>query len=295
MTVPKILIVDDDGDNRIILKSYLRGPAYCVEVAKNAQEARTKLTSGTGIVDVAFLDWMMPGENGLQLLQWMQEHPELRHTQVIMQTALVRPEEVQQGIAAGACYYLTKPFTEETMMATLKTALVDRQTYLSLQYEIRHSRKKPLSSNRLVIRTLEEARDVAVLLAKLCQAPEIRGLGFLEILLNAIEHGNLGITYDEKSNLLAEGLWEQEVRYRLTLPENQAKVVEIFIYGDDDKTMSFLIRDQGNGFVWEDYLEFDPRRIMHDHGRGIAIAKAISFDTLAYRGCGNEVFICVDK
>ena len=58
--------------------------------------------------------------------------------------------------------------------------------------------------------------------------------------------------------------------------------------------MTFLVKDQGSGFDWNQYLEFDPQRAMHSHGRGIAMANSISFDDLKYRGCGNEVLITVN-
>ena len=291
---PKMLVVDDEPDNRIILRTYLRDAHYSVDTAQDGEIAWEMLTSRRNTYDVALLDWMMPGQSGLELLQKMQKHSRLRHTQVIMQTARARSEEIQQGIEAGAWYYLTKPFDEETLLAIVRTALMDRQNYLAIQDYIRNTTSTPLNSNRFAIRTLQEAKNLAALLAKLCHDPEKRGLGFLEILLNAIEHGNLGITYEEKSRLLSEGMWEAEVNHRLTLPENRDKVVEIHI--ESHKTgLSFLIKDQGNGFDWEKYLTFAPDRITHNHGRGIAMAKYISFEQMEYLGCGNEVLISVKK
>jgi hypothetical protein len=47
--------------------------------------------------------------------------------------------------------------------------------------------------------------------------------GLNELLINAVEHGNLGITYDEKIKLVVEGRLESEIERRLALPQNQAK------------------------------------------------------------------------
>lgn len=290
---PRILVVDDEPDNRIILEIYLTNAQYVVESAESAEEAWKMLMSTKNNYDIALLDWMMPGRSGLELLQQMQKHWKLRHIQVIMQTARARSEEIQQGIESGAWYYLTKPFDEDTLLAIVRTALTDRQNYLDIQDSIRNAASDTLHGNRFVIRTLQEAQNLAALLAKLCYDPEKRGLGFLEILLNAIEHGNLGISYKKKSALLAEGMWREEVNHRLALPKNKGKVVEIHVE-PHPSGMSFLIKDQGEGFDWEHYLKFDPRRITHTHGRGIAMAKHISFDRLEYRGCGNEVFVFVE-
>ena len=288
-----ILVVDDEHDNLLIIRNYLMGEGYTSEAAMNGEEAWEKLSENPDAYDLILLDWMMPKMNGLDVLKAMQKHPQLRHLQVIMQTARARADEIKQGIDAGAWYYLTKPFEEDTLLAIVKTALADRQNHMDVRNAIRSSDVSTLHESRFAIRTLKEAQNLAPMLSKLCHNPEVRGLGFLEILLNAIEHGNLGITYQEKTNLMSEGMWKEEVESRLALPENEGKVVEVIVERHEDK-MTFLVKDQGSGFDWNQYLEFDPQRAMHSHGRGIAMANSISFDDLKYRGCGNEVLITVN-
>ncbi|MEO5350826.1 MAG: response regulator [Magnetococcus sp. YQC-3] len=290
-----ILVVDDEEDNRIILENFLQDARYAVQVATHGEQAWEMMTGNPGTYALVLLDWMMPGTSGLEILQRMQKHWELRHIQVIMQTARARAEEIQQGIDAGAWYYLTKPFDEETLLAILRTALTDRQTHMEMRESIRQPMAADqLMSNRLVIRTLQEAKNLAVLLAKICHDPERRGLGFLEILLNAIEHGNLGVGYGEKSALMARGRWLEEINRRLQLPEYQSKVVEVTVERLQAVTR-VVVKDQGKGFDWQKYLQFDPKRATHTHGRGIAMANLISFDALEYRGCGNEVCITVKR
>lgn len=292
---PKILVVDDERDNCLILENYLKDFGYEVETARHGEQAWFMLISTTNPYDIVLLDWMMPGQSGLEILQQMQKHPQLRHVQVIMQTARARADEIQKGIDAGAWYYLTKPFDEETLLAIVKTALTDRKNYLDMHYAIQASKEQDhCVGNRFAIRTLHEAKNLAVVLATLCHDSTRRGLGFLEILLNAIEHGNLGITYEEKTNLLAEGLWESEINRRLELPQHIDKMVEILVT-HNQTGLFFVIKDQGKGFDWKKYITFDPSRATSTHGRGIAMAKYISFDHLEYRGTGNEVAIFVEK
>ena len=110
--------------------------------------------------------------------------------------------------------------------------------------------------------------------------------------MNAVEHGNLGITYDEKSALLVDGGWAQEVARRLTLPENVNKRVDVrFARGDDE--LRFTICDRGNGFEWARYMDIDPRRAFDRHGRGILMARHVSFSSIEYRGTGSEVVATV--
>jgi len=51
----------------------------------------------------------------------------------------------------------------------------------------------------------------------------------------------------------------------------------------------FTVRDEGNGFDWKRFIDIEPSRAFDNHGRGIVIARTLSFDSLEYRGCGNEV------
>ena len=58
-----------------------------------------------------------------------------------------------------------------------------------------------------------------------------------------------------------------------------------------DSTLAITIQDQGDGFAWQDYLEFSEDRAFDPHGRGIAMSRLTSFDSLEYRGNGNTVII----
>ena len=50
-----------------------------------------------------------------------------------------------------------------------------------------------------------------------------------------------------------------------------------------------IIKDQGNGFDWNKYLDFSPERATHSHGRGIAMSRMIAFDDITFVEPGNEV------
>ena len=113
-------------------------------------------------------------------------------------------------------------------------------------------------------------------------------MGLSEMLLNAVEHGNVGITYEEKTGLMAEGMWEQEVLRRLALPENADKQVHVH-YEKTHHEILLSIRDEGPGFDWACYLDLSLERASDSHGRGIAMSKMLSFDEISYLGCGNQV------
>ena len=118
-------------------------------------------------------------------------------------------------------------------------------------------------------------------------------LGLQEVLINAVEHGNLGIGYTAKTPLVVADHWHDEVMRRLDLPEHRDKTVEAR-FERRRETVEVTIRDQGPGFNWVKYLDFDPARAFDPHGRGIAMARTLCFDSLDYLGNGNAVMVAVN-
>lgn len=107
-------------------------------------------------------------------------------------------------------------------------------------------------------------------------------------MLNAVEHGNLGITYDEKTRLGGGEALAEEIHRRLASADFANKVATVEFTRNRGE-LRFIVRDQGKGFDWRQYLEMSPERAFDTHGRGIAMSKLLSFDVLEYKGCGNEV------
>jgi len=213
---------------------------------------------------------------------------------VSLQTAHVGREEMIEGIRAGAYYYLTKPYDGEMLQTVVRTAAADRAEMKALQLRLRKGLQVLglLNQAELSLRTIDEASDVATVLASACPDPSAAIIGLTELLVNAVEHGNLEIGYEEKSQLRASGTWDVEVRRRLELPENISKRVAVR-FERTDGGIRFTIRDDGSGFEWKQFLEIDPGRAFHTHGRGILMARHFSFSAIEYRGAGNEVVAIV--
>jgi hypothetical protein len=113
-------------------------------------------------------------------------------------------------------------------------------------------------------------------------------VGLHELLLNAVEHGNLGITYNEKTDLVRNANWNEEIERRLSLPE-YCKNFATLTFKATQAALIVLIKDAGKGFDWTNYLDFSADRATDPHGRGIATSRALSFHSLEYLGAGNEV------
>ncbi len=289
-----LLIVDDEPFNREILAELLQDAGYRTAEADCGEDAWQLLQANPTDHDAVLLDRMMPDTDGIEVLRRMKRHPELKALPVIMQTARAGNDDMLEGLKAGAHYYLTKPFKKAALLAIVTTAVTDYRRYRALLAEAADTARTLglLEHGRFRFRTPTEARDLAGLLANAAPNGQRLVIGLNELFLNAIEHGNLGIDYKEKSLLVERDAWSEEVDRRLDLPEYAAKNVEV-VYQRKDGQLEFLITDQGNGFAWAEYVEISPERAFDNHGRGIALSRALSFDSLEYRGKGNQVFAAV--
>jgi anti-sigma regulatory factor (Ser/Thr protein kinase) len=142
--------------------------------------------------------------------------------------------------------------------------------------------------------TLKQAADLALTLGGLCPDPASAALGLSELLVNAVEHGNLGIGYAEKSEMRRNEVWEQEVEARLGDPVLGARRARVAFRRMPDRLV-FTISDEGAGFDWRSYLEFSPERAFDPNGRGIAMARQASFTALDYQDRGNIVVATVPR
>jgi sigma-B regulation protein RsbU (phosphoserine phosphatase) len=121
-TGPRILVVDDNDDNRYTLTLYLDLEGYTnVETAQDGEEAIARL--GASDFDLVLLDVMMPKVDGYQVLAWIKDQTRLRDLPVIMISALNEMNSVVRCVELGAVDYLLKPFNPVLLKARLGTTL----------------------------------------------------------------------------------------------------------------------------------------------------------------------------
>ncbi len=293
----RFLVVDDEPLNLEIIAEFLDDSRYDLDLVLNAERALEKLETPGVEYDLIVLDRMMPGMGGIELLRLIKAERRFQRIPVIMQTAAASPEQVREGIEAGAYYYLTKPYEPKALLAIIRAALADiegqaKQAATAERLQHQSDALRLVTHAEFRFATLAEARSLASLLAALCPEPDTVAIGLSELLVNAVEHGNLGISYAEKSLLNREGGWTDEITRRLIQPEYRERVATASFERGTEKII-FVITDQGAGFNWRNYLEMDPARAFDPNGRGIAMAKQISFSSLEYQGCGNKAVATV--
>ncbi|MCB1327631.1 MAG: ATP-binding protein [Spirochaetales bacterium] len=112
-------------------------------------------------------------------------------------------------------------------------------------------------------------------------------MGVKEMLTNAIEHGNLAITFDEKHKATTEETYYDLIKKRQKHPEYRKRTVMIY-YSLRPERVMFVIRDQGAGFDHQAALKRGEVESERFHGRGILVTRHM-FDVVRYNERGNQV------
>lgn len=286
----RLLIVDDDEIIREINQEVLKKAGYLVDTAEDGEAAWEIADSAPDRFNLILLDKEMPRLDGIAFLHRLKADARFCDLPVVMLTGNKQQQDITEGLNAGAYYYLTKPSPETVLLQVVRNALHDWYQKHNLRAQI-GQRSVGLCHIKLAefaIRSVQEARDLAIILADLSFDANRTVNGYSELLINAVEHGNLGITYAEKSLLLSEGRREDEVNERLHRAPYAERQVNVLV--KRSSTMcTVTITDEGLGFDWQKFIEFDPERAFDLHGRGIAMSKAMSFDDIRYLGKGNTV------
>ena len=289
MSEGTLLIVDDDPHLREALAAVLDQGGYTSQQAADGEEGLKVLREDPEVFDGVLLDWKMPRMDGLAMLRHIKADPRTAFLPVIFQTGSDEPVALKESFAAGAHYFLSKPVRQQELLATVAAAVQGRRRQRELWVHVRESARtlSLMDLGRFRFRTQEEAENLAHLLAAACPDPDRAVVGLAELLINAIEHGNLEITYQETSEAIEHRNRAELLRSRLGEPRFGERFAEIRFEHLPDR-YRFLIKDQGPGFDWKRYMEPSLERAYDSHGRGVYMASK-SFDHLEYLGNGSAV------
>lgn len=103
-----VLVIEDDPSVARMLELALTLEGYEVDVAVDGDAAVARLDRPAA--DLVVLDVMLPGQDGLTVLERLRERDAWADAKVVVTTALGSDDDVWRGWSAGADYYLTKPF-----------------------------------------------------------------------------------------------------------------------------------------------------------------------------------------
>jgi response regulator RpfG family c-di-GMP phosphodiesterase len=284
-----LLVIDNNGSDINYLRDLLASKPYEIVATNNGERAFELLLQKPELYSAIILGQDVQQINALQLLYKLNSSSTIKIIPVIIEAATGSLEEMDTCIRAGARYCIPKPFEEKILPQIISAAIRDQARYIQAEQAV--IELKPVNTlfkAEFAIKTLFEAQSTANLIAAECPNPSLAVVGLTEMLINAIEHGNLGINYTEKTKLHEKEEWLSEITRRLTLPENKDKSVKV-VFDKSASHINIRITDQGNGFNWRDYQTLDAKRVFDNHGRGIVMARSLTFESLIYHGNGNDV------
>lgn len=118
----RILVVDDEEPVLHLVELLLRRVGYTPILAHNAKEAADILKQKP-LPDLMILDLMMPGISGIELLRQMRSRDMFDNLPVVILSALADPDQIREGLSAGADRYLTKPYLANNLVSTVQDVL----------------------------------------------------------------------------------------------------------------------------------------------------------------------------
>jgi CheY-like chemotaxis protein len=116
-----VLIADDESSMRLLVHATIESDDYMVVEATDGAEAWEMIQKHKP--SLVLLDVQMPGRSGLEVLRSVKADPGLIDTRVILLTSKAQEKDVEEGLIAGADFYLTKPFSPLDLLTRVEEAL----------------------------------------------------------------------------------------------------------------------------------------------------------------------------
>ncbi len=287
----RVLLIDDEKLVRDELGGLLVDEGYQVTTAADGEEGLARFRSDPS--DMVITDVRMPHRDGLSVAMSIRQ--EAPNTPITIITGHGNEAMVLEALRAGVTDFIKKPVRfQDLVSALLRMAAAldqarERLHDLPAGIEILERKWVYRLDNDLaaVPRFIDALLRRAVPSWPSAVLNEL-GVALREVLVNAIEHGNLGVTYDEKARALERGDLSELLTQRGAMPERASLRTTVTVRRAD-RELRIRIRDQGSGFDWRRLPDpDDPANLLAGHGRGVLLA-TLAVDELAYNEVGNEV------
>jgi len=156
----RILIAEDDPLSRMWLQTVLESWHYQVVAVTNGDEA-VHMMSGDDAPQLALLDWLMPGMDGIDVCRRLKSELQGRFCYILMLTSRSGTDDVVEALNAGADDFITKPFEPEVLRVRLRVG----ERILRLQQELlrraSHDELTGLFSRRTLMESAQREVDLA--------------------------------------------------------------------------------------------------------------------------------------
>jgi len=286
----RVVIVDDEPEIRASLAQIVKHEDLIPDVYADGRKALEALQDYHDDVVLVITDIRMPHLDGLEFMSLASR--DFPDTPFIVTSGHGTKKEIIQALKQGALDYFEKPFDLKEISASIRRVrrLAD-EGYKTIQVY------RNLIEKRLVFKITNDIALVQPLVSGLAdeiklscriplsQLPGIR-MGLYELVVNAIEHGNLELGAELKD----QPDYLDLLRQRALEPGFSARRVtlEVIIAAG---SFTCMIMDQGPGFDWHLLPDpTDPENLFKPYGRGVVMAINF-FDEFFYNETGNQVTV----
>ena len=292
----KLLLVDDEQLVRDELGGILRDEGYDVITGSDGEEGLALFRSEQP--DMVITDIRMPKLDGLSVAMTIKE--EAPHVPITVVTGHGTESMAIEALRAGVTDFLKKPVRLEDLSSALArmeaTRLLlppDEQQQVEMPGAVEMVErvwKYRLPNEMEVIPEFVDGLLNQATTGMDSQAAMELNIALRELILNAMEHGNLGLTFEDKSRALEEGTFQSLLQERASTPEHAGRRVTVTA-SRLKKVVYISIADMGDGFDWHNLADpQDPKNLLSSHGRGVLLAR-MSVDALSFNDKGNQVTV----
>ncbi|MBV6494839.1 MAG: Chemotaxis response regulator protein-glutamate methylesterase [Turneriella sp.] len=290
MLKPSVLIIDPDVALQEILSEILQN-RFRIFVSNSIADAKAAMQGADP--DLVFIELQLPNENAIKYLEQIKRSK--GNSQIIVITDNATVENAVIALRHGAFDFLKKPFEFEEI-ARIVEKFFSITKHREADYDIysciiEESRTFELQTNFALVSTfMSEIMHIISRFSGFDKKTMLTiRLSLYEMLVNAMEHGNLEIDYEMKKNLLEKVVDYQRFLEERTQQEPYRGRKVLVSYHYNTKSISFTITDEGKGF--------DVNKVPNPHstenienlsGRGIFISR-VNMTRVTYNDKGNSV------
>jgi len=285
--------VDDQEALRTLLARLLEREGFDPLQAEDGTKAVELYKTESPLVVVS--DIMMPKMDGLTLLTEIRRID--RNATVILMTGQGNEDVLLKALRGGATNFFKKPFAVRELIEEIRKVVEFRleAARSSLFSPLLVEETKTFVMPRADSPFFPIINQITLQLPCILPTEDILNLkiGIEEVITNAIEHGNLGISFEEKSKAIQEGRLADLIAQKGRESDAAGRSVRISSRLSPER-FELSVRDDGGGFDWRNLPAVEPENLLAFNGRGLFLTK-IYFDGVAFNDAGNEVTLTKNR
>ena len=283
----KILVIDDNIELLDYFKEFFTIYSYEIILAEDGKTGVKKFIEYKP--DIVITDMRLPDINGDEVVKQIKKLD--KDIPIIVITGYSDQEMIINAMKNGAIDLLKKPFKPKDLHYLInKIETLFKNIKLKISLDIFKWDKKHLQIGNDISAIPYVIDAIFSNASYLFKNDYFIRVGLQEILLNAIEHGNLNISYDKKHDVLENGNYSSFLKERINNELYSKKKVDIKVFTNNEY-LKIIVKDEGDGFDIDSIPDVnDPENLMRESGRGVLMAMN-SFDEVNYNTTGNEVIL----